>query len=477
MKRNFLNNLIYSGFNEIFYIAIPLITTPYVSRALGATAIGDYGFTNGIVNYFGIIAALGTINYGSREIAFNQKDKYNRSKVFFEILLLRLILSCISFLLYYAIILNGESQYQTLYLIQSILFLSWACDITWFFRGIEDFKVVSLRTITTRLLSALMIFIFVRTAEDLPIYAAIMTIGNLVGSAVAWISIKENVCQIDIKELQPFRHLRGSLSFFVSTAAIQIYTVLDQTMLGTLVNTTEVGYYSQAQKIIRLCLVIISSFVLVLVPRIASLYRDNNKNGMNRYYSLSLDYLFLFALPMMSGCIICSDHFVLVFFGPGYEPTRILLKLLSSLFLILGMGQLIGSVLSAINKQKQVTFATIIGAFTNFALNMILIRGFASIGAVIASIVAELVVTSIDLVLIKKYFSLKCISNSFLNYLIPTLIMSGVILLVRMAPINNVFILLSAEVLSGVVSYFIALFIKKDHMIQYVLNTIKHHKQ
>ncbi|MBP3198781.1 MAG: polysaccharide biosynthesis C-terminal domain-containing protein, partial [Butyrivibrio sp.] len=206
------------------------------------------------------------------------------------------------------------------------------------------------------------------------------------------------------------------------------------------------------------------------------LFKDNNKNEMNRYYSLSLDYLFLFALPMMAGCIICSDDFVPVFFGPGYEPTRILLKLLSSLFVVLGMGQLIGSVLSAINKQKQVTFATIIGAFTNFVLNMILIRRFASVGAVIASIVAELVVTSIDLLFLKSYFSLKCVCDSFLRYLFPTLIMSGVILMVRLAPLNNVIVLLSAEVLLGVVSYFIVLLKMKDHMIQYVLNTIKHHK-
>ena len=84
MKRNFFNNLLYNGVNEFISIAIPLITTPYVSRVLGATAIGDYGFTNGIVNYFGLIAALGTVNYGSREIAFNQKDSHNKSKVFFE---------------------------------------------------------------------------------------------------------------------------------------------------------------------------------------------------------------------------------------------------------------------------------------------------------------------------------------------------------------------------------------------------------
>ena len=87
LKENYIYNLIY----QILAIIIPFITTPYVSRTLGVTAIGDYSYTTGLVAYFGLIAATGTATFGNREIAVQHEDLQQRSKLFWEIFLFRFI--------------------------------------------------------------------------------------------------------------------------------------------------------------------------------------------------------------------------------------------------------------------------------------------------------------------------------------------------------------------------------------------------
>ena len=70
---------------------MPLITTPYLSRVLGAEAIGIYSYTLSIATYFILFGTLGISLYGQREIAYVQEDDKKRSITFWEILFLKII--------------------------------------------------------------------------------------------------------------------------------------------------------------------------------------------------------------------------------------------------------------------------------------------------------------------------------------------------------------------------------------------------
>ena len=87
LKLNYLYNLIY----QIYAVIIILITTPYVSRALGAENIGIYGYTYSIVTYFILFGTLGISMYGQREIAYVKDNKEKRSTIFFELLIIKII--------------------------------------------------------------------------------------------------------------------------------------------------------------------------------------------------------------------------------------------------------------------------------------------------------------------------------------------------------------------------------------------------
>lgn len=78
-------NYIYRTLYEILVLITPFITTPYVSRVLGADGVGIYSYTSSIITYFTLFAALGTVSYGAGEIAQHRDDRQQSSKLFWEI--------------------------------------------------------------------------------------------------------------------------------------------------------------------------------------------------------------------------------------------------------------------------------------------------------------------------------------------------------------------------------------------------------
>ena len=94
MRLNFILSMAY----QVLVVILPMITAPYVARVLGADKNGIYSFTASYQTYFSMFAALGTVSYGSREIARNRKNRQLRSKLFWEIELMTVLTSTLSIL-------------------------------------------------------------------------------------------------------------------------------------------------------------------------------------------------------------------------------------------------------------------------------------------------------------------------------------------------------------------------------------------
>ena len=112
VRKNFIYNLGY----QILTIILPIITTPYISRVLGAYNVGIYGYTLSITAYFILFGSLGTLLYGQREVAYLQNDKEKYSKCFWELVILRAITMFISLVVFFIIFVNKSNDYYTYYL-------------------------------------------------------------------------------------------------------------------------------------------------------------------------------------------------------------------------------------------------------------------------------------------------------------------------------------------------------------------------
>ena len=456
---------------------LPLITTPYISRALGANNIGIYSYTLSITTFFILFGSLGVALYGQREIAYHQNNKEKYSRLFWEIIILRFATMFISFIIYYFNFINGSNEYNIYYKILILEIISNAIDISWFFQGLEEFKKIVLRNTFIKIISLILIFVLVKTSNDLPVYFWIYVASLFFGNISLWFYLPKYLDRVKLRKLRVFRHLKPTIMLFVPQVAVQLYTVLDKTMIGSIVSDkSEVGFYEQAQKIIKMLLTIITSLGVVMMPRVANFFANKDKEKIDENIKKSFRLVFLLSFPLIFFIFTSSDAFVPLFFGAGYEKTALIMKIISPIILFIGLSNVIGTqYLLPTKRQKEYTISVIAGSCINAVFNLILIPEYGAIGASIGTIIAELVVTGTQMYYTKNDFNFIKVIKIAQNYLIAGISMFILNLLISQVVAKGITFLL-IQTFIGFLFYISLLVLMKDEFIGFILKKILNRK-
>lgn len=473
MDKKVIKNYLYNLGYQILIIILPLITTPYVSRVLGAKGIGTYGYTNSITQYFILFGCIGLNLYGQREIAYYQKDIEKRSKVFFELLLLRIITVSISIVLYYFTFCQNAT-YGYIFSIQIIDVIASMFDISWLYQGMEDFKKIVVRNTLVKICGLIIIFMFVKSPADLPIYVLGYSATLLLGNLSMWMYLPKFVKKVSLKHLNIQKHLRPTIVLFLPQIATSIYTMLDKTMIGALTgNTAEVGYYEQSQKIIKMAMTLATSLGTVMLPRVANMYKEGKFKEVKESMYSSFQFISFLSFPLCFGLIGISKGFVPWFFGDGYGKVVYNMNIIAPIIFIIGYSNVIGTqFLLPTGRQKQYTVSVCVGTLVNLVFNLLLIPHFLSYGAAIATVIAELSVTLVQIIATKNIFSYKCVLKIVYKYILSSIIMA--LCLIILSNTLTVSILNTViEVIIGCIIYFFVLILLKDNSINYLICKIK----
>ena len=466
--KNYLYNLTY----QVLIIILPLITASYLARVLGAEGNGIYIYTFTIVNYFILFGSLGISMYGQREIAYAQKDKVKRKKIFIELVIFRFIAIFIASIIYYYCFMR-KGQYAIYYRILFFELLAAGFDISWFFQGMEDFKKTVLRNIVVRLTSVALIFIFVKEQSDLNKYLLIYAAADLLGNISLWFYLPKHFKGIKVKNITITKQIPAIILLFIPQIANKIYNMLDTTMLGRIIaDKSETGYYEQSQKIIRVLLTVVTSLGTVMVPRMASMFANGEHENINRYMKKSFNFTYLLSFPIIFGLIAISKDFVPWFFGPGYTKVILLMNIIAPIVLLMGVANIIGTqYLLPTKRQKEFSISVLGGIIVNFILNYVMINLWQSVGACIATVLSQLIVDAIQWYYVKDEIDLKEMFKLSYKYLFAAVMMFICCILVRL--FFSGFICIVIQGILGVVIYFGILIIFKDEFVYLIINRIR----
>jgi len=407
-KKSIVKNYIYNLIYQMLTIVLPLVTTPYLSRVLGAGPIGIYGYTLSIVTYFILFGSLGIAMYGQREIAYVQDKKEEQSKNFWEIVIFRIITMTIALIVFYFIFcLKGE--YSLYYKILILELVANSIDISWYFQGVEDFGKTVVRNIIVKSLSLVCIFIFIKSPEDLWKYFLIYTVANVLGNLTMWMYIPKIIPKVRLKELNLIKHIKPTLALFVPQIATQIYVVLDKTMVGNITgNMSEVGYYEQAQKIVKALMLVVTALGTVMSSRIANTYALKKEDEIKKYLKKSFKAVWFLGIPITLGLIAITPKMVPWFYGDGFDSVIPLLIATSPIILIIGFSNVTGNqYLIQVGNQKVFTISVTTGAIVNVIFNFMLINVMGTIGAVLSSNLAEIAVLAVQLYYLREKIKIK----------------------------------------------------------------------
>lgn len=400
-------NILYQSSYQILILITPLITSPYISRVLGAESLGIYSYTYSIVNYFAILIMLGTNNYGNRSIAMVRQNKTQLSKTFWEIYFLQLIAALISIAGYLLYLILIKPHNMLISILQGIYLLSCALDINWFFFGMEEVKLTVIRNTFVKIISIISVFIFVKSSDDLAIYIFIMTGSMFISQMFLFSFLKRFVKFIKPTLSGIKQHIRPNLILFLPAIAWCIHHTLDKTMLGMLSDYRNSGYYYNVEKLISIPNGLITGIGLVMLPRVSNLIAKGKKEIGFEYLLKSINFMMFVSIAMMFGLIAISHEFVPLFFGNDFTDTIPLVAIMSVVLIIRTISEIIKSQYLIPNEKDRIyVIAMIASAITNFSLNLILIRHMGVFGAGIATVIAELVLCIVQICYANKEVSI-----------------------------------------------------------------------
>lgn len=398
---NFVMNAILTVSSFVF----PMITFPYASRVLSVDGYGKVSFATSVLTYFAMFAALGIPNYGIRACARVRDDKVKLSRTAQELMIINLITSAITYVAFFVslVFVKRFQQDSTLLIINSASILLNTLGVTWLYSALEQYSYITVRNIACKIVSIILMFIFVHNPSDYVVYGAIAMVASGGSNLLNFLNLRKCIILKPLGNYHFKQHLKPILIFFATSVAISVYTNLDTVMLGFMTDDTQTGLYSASVKVKNLLTGVVSSLGNVLLPRL-SLYVSNQESD-KFYETLSkvLNFLLLISLPLTVYFIFYSRTSILLFSGAEYENATLPMQLLMPTVFLIAVSGLTGNqMLVPLGRERVVMTSVICGALVDFGLNWMFIPKWGAAGAAAATLVTEFVVLVVQLFFLRS---------------------------------------------------------------------------
>ena len=473
VKANYILNLINTGTQMLF----PLITFPYACRVIEPEGIGQVNFFSSIIGYISLFTCLGIPMYAVREIARDRNDVVKMNRTAIEILLLHALLSLAGYLIV-AVLCLTVPQIKVdipLFLILSLTIFFTVIGCEWFYQGIEDFKYITIRGLIVKVVSVALLFLFVKTKDDLIYYGAYTVVGILGGNIFNFFRLRKYIHKENLifSKLNISRHIKPVLQVFSFNVVTSVYLQLNPVLLGFFKGALAVGYFTAATKIMSVVMKLSSCLGVVMMPRTSNLIAEHKEDEFNKLIQKSYDFTIAISLPLTCGLLVAAPYIIKVLCGQEFIPATFASQVIAPIILMVGISNVMGiQVLYPKGKIKTVIHCCLIGAIVDLLLNVILIPFFSYDGTAIAYLGAEVATTVSMYIIAKKDLPIRFFKKCHIDYMLGSILMSVIVLTVPLLGEFSSITILSLQIVIGTFVYFLYLLARKDAFVMQVLSKI-----
>lgn len=470
MKRDSTkNNFVFQFMYQFVVLVIPLFVSPYLTRTLGDTQLGVYTYSYTIAYYFVIVAMLGINKYGQRLISSAQDDDFEIRKRFWSLFVLHILISSVITILYLILVLAANFENKDVFLALSLYVASALFDITWFFYGIEKFKNIVLRNLLIKILECVLIFVFVKSKNDVLIYTYIKSGSTLFSQLVMYGFIFKNVKPIKFSIGDMMVHVKPLLAFSIFVIASLLYSVFDKTLLGILCSKEDVAYYEYANKIIDIPRTFSLVLPSVIFPRACMYVKQGKKEEINMYLKICMIFVYYICFGSICGVFFIANDFAVLYYGQDFISSGEVMRWLMPVILFISICNVLESLFLIPNeKEKPLTICIVVGAIVNVGLSSLFIYLFGIYGAIIGTLIAEFVQLIMELYFCRQYLNMLKMITLSAPFAMSGMIMAAILFLMT-TKLETTHLNLIIEIVVGFLTYTLLIcmyffFIDKDKL-------------
>lgn len=472
IKRNFFYSSVLTTANYIF----PLITYPYVTRVLGVDNIGICNFIDNLINYFILISMMGISILGVREIATCRGDRKKMQTAFSSLLLLNGVFTILAMVL----LVTAMYCIEKLFIYRELLWLGVfklffnLFLIEWFYKGLEDFRYITIRSIVVRSVYVVLVFVFVKERNDFVVFYFLSVLMIVVN---AFINCIHSFKKVDWN----FRdvRLRGIMFpfmiFGIYLLANSMYTTFNVVFLGFTTDETQVGYYTTATRIFAILFAIFSAFTRVMLPRMSALISADRIDEFKTLVGKSISVLMTFSFPMAAYILTMAPQIISLIAGNGYEGAVIPMQIVAPLIIVIGFEEIfVVQILMPLRKDKVILYNSFAGAALGVALNVILVGKLQAVGASAVWVCCELLILILSYIQVRRLLSLRMPYADLCRHFIICLPLAALLLLAGKCLPGDTWLRLMSGAVVTIVYYSICmiLFFRSSYPTQAILKLL-----
>lgn len=414
-------NMLLNAIKGIMSIIFPLISFPYASKILGVDNMGKYGFANSVISYFLLFADLGVSTYAIREGAKIRCDKEKMSTFASEMFSFNCISSICSLVLmiFCMVTVPKFYSYRVLLFIMSFQILLRSIGVEWVYSIYEEYTYITIRTICFQIMALILLFSIVKTKDDINIYTSINVFTSVLTNIINFLWSKK-FCRIRWTfKIHYKSHIKSIVILFFMSLTVSIYVVSDTTILGFWGDDFSVGIYSLSTKIYSIVKTIISSVLIVSIPRLSALLRWDDKHEFAKVATDIYKTLLSVMLPAILGILLLRREIILIVANKTFLQAESSLMLLSiALFFCMGAWFWGQCILVPLGKEQYVFYITLASATVNILLNFLLIPKGRENAAAFTTILAEAIAYVSCMIIGRKQVCLGKLWNTVVKILI-----------------------------------------------------------
>jgi len=465
-RQTIVKNVFWLSFGNIMSRVIRAGVIIYAARVLGAADYGVFSYALSLAAFFTVFGDIGLNAVLTREVAQHPEERltYFATSFWMKLVLLAGIALVIIFVA--PALSNIDAVRPLIPLIALLTFFDSFREFgNSFLRARERMEREAFVNITTNIVITgvgIGTLLFAVGVEPITIAYVVSTgVGALIGGFVLRDELRAIFTHVKVALMKPLIMASIPMALIGLLGAFMLNT--DMVMLAWWRPAAELGFYAAAQKIILVLYIlpgIVGAAVFPAVSRLVSSDADRAKAG--RLAERAMATLYFLAVPLAAGGIVLAEPIISFVFGAEYLPAAGAFRILCATLLIVFPGTLLGNLVLAYNRQKEVVWFVAAGGIGNILFNALLIPPFGIVGCSIATIIAQLVDNGAMWRFVKKASNFRTLTH--LKKIVP----AGLLMAAVAFGLNALHLhVLLTIALSGII-YLGALAIFKENVIEQV---------
>ena len=400
LRKAIVKNLLSLSALQYASYIFPLITVPYLTRVIGVDKFGLVAFAQATVMYFNMLVNYGFPFSATRQVAIDKDDQCKLSAIITNVVWSKIILALVSLVLVAGLV-TAMPSYRSehlVFLASYTIVIGSVFSVDWFFQGLGDMKYITLIGLASRTIATLLVFAIVRSRSDYIYVPALAGLGAIAGGAFClWLVWKKYRIFLGAPKIRNvWAQLCEGWDAFLSSSFISLYTTSNIFILGLLTNTTQVGYYSGAEKVVGGIRSLWAPVPQVLYPHFSGLSsRDPVAAKAQLRFVLVITGVITLAMSVL-GCL-AAPIIVRYYLGQRFTPSIEVIQIMVFVVFAIGISTVLGvQGLMANGESAAFRNIVLVSGILNLMLLYPFIKYFGIVGPAISVVIVEFFIVVLE---------------------------------------------------------------------------------